>query len=490
MKRLKRSILPVLAFLLLFSCFEDADDNFSTSGNVKDFVWRGLNAFYLYKDIQPDLADDRFSSNQDYTNFLADYTSPEDLFDHLTVSEDRFSFLVNDYIALEQYLSGTSVSNGMEYTLYRKPQNQAEVFGIVTYVLPNTDADSKNITRGIMFDQVNGTPLYYNSATDNNLGILNQTSYSITIATLDDSSTPDIPDDDSVNTTTETIALSKAPYTENPIFKTEVIPTNSGNVGYLMYNGFTADFDAQLNQAFATFQSANVTDFVLDLRYNPGGSVNSAILLSSMITGQFTGDVFLTRQWNSQIQDYLETEDPEALINRFTNQFNGGSLNSLNLDKVYILTSENTASASELVINCLTPYINVVQVGDYTTGKYQASITLYDSPDFGRSGANPSHLYALQPLVFKSLNANGYTDYDNGLAPDIEVIENYRDFGVLGDVNEPLLAAALADIESGNRMIAPGFSKTNAPKKLGDSKQRSPLKNRMYVTDENLPIIK
>ena len=122
------------------------------------------------------------------------------------------------------------------------------------------------------------------------------------------------------------------------------------------------------------------------------------------------------------------------------------SLNSLNLDRVFILATRSSASASELVINSLDPYINVVHIGTNTSGKYQASRTVYDSEDFGRDGADPTHTYAMQPLVYKTININGVTDYFNGLTPDIELGEQFTNMGVLGDIDEPLLAEAISQI--------------------------------------------
>src|SRR5690606_41156224 len=118
------------------------------------------------------------------------------------------------------------------------------------------------------------------------------------------------------------------------------------------------------------------------------------LLLSSMITGQFNGEIFLTEHWNSEMQSVLEDKNPESLITRFVNNNRGTPLNSLNLQKVYIIALKTSASASELVINALDPYIDVVHIGENTTGKFQASTLVYDSPDFSRQGANPSHSYA------------------------------------------------------------------------------------------------
>lgn len=137
------------------------------------------------------------------------------------------------------------------------------------------------------------------------------------------------------------------------------------------------------------------------------------------------------------------------MINRFNNTIRtGAAINSLNLNRVFILTSRSTASASELVINGLDPYIEVIQVGATTTGKFQASTTFYDGPppNFKRSEANPSHFYAIQPLIFTSANANGVTGFVDGIPPTIEFPEDLTNLGILGELNEPLLEAALNEI--------------------------------------------
>jgi len=498
MRLFKKFVALFIVLSLFTNCFSDFDDE--GNSNLKNFVWKGMNTFYLYKDFKPDLANDRFATQTEYNNYLSTFGSPEELFSSLIYDnspefKDKFSFLVDDYIELEQLLSGTTTSNGMEFGLRRLFGGSPVVFGYVRYVMPNTDAEAKGIERGFIFNSVNNTPLYYNSETDNNIGLLSSDSYTINLATYDNNGTPET-EDDSIISGTESITLFASPYTENPVFKTEIIDVNESNVGYLMYNGFTGTdvFDSQLNSVFGDFASAGITDLVLDLRYNPGGSVRTATWLASMITGQFTNEVFIKEQWNNEIQTEIENTNPEYLVNPFVDEMikidNNNSvifqenINHLNLSKVYILTTESTASASELIINGLKPYIEVVQIGTTTTGKYQASITLYDSPDFRRQGANPNHTYALQPLIFKSLNANDVTDYYNGLTPTITLAENYDNLGVLGNVNEPLLAEAIAHIEGSSRI---GFYNIQELKKVGDSKMFSPIKNRMY-SDKKLPI--
>ncbi|MBT8394438.1 MAG: carboxyl-terminal protease [Flavobacteriaceae bacterium] len=479
MQLFKRFLLLVLISSLLQGCFTDIDDDFTSNTNIKSFIWRGMNLYYLYKDNVPDLADDRFTNSVELQDYLEGFSSPESLFNNLLydpVNVDEFSFLVNDYLALEQFLSGTSVSNGMDFDIKRVPGSGTDLFGIVRYVLPNTSAEEQGIERGDVFYSLNGTQLTVN----NYLDIYNLNTYTIGLGTYDNNGTPETTDDDTIFIGEEIVTLSKSAYTEDPIHKTEIINVDGNNVGYLMYNFFNRNFDGQLNDVFGEFAGSNITDLVLDLRYNPGGFVSSAINLSSMITGQFYDDIFATQQWNSTWQTFYEENDPEYLIDRFQNELsNGTSINSLNLNKVYILTTGASASASELVINSLTPYIDVVQIGTNTRGKYQASNTYYDSPDFRRENANPNHTYAIQPLIFKTLNRDGVTDYDDGLIADVLLSEDLGNLGVLGDVNEPLLAEAIAQIQGTSRMSGP--APVSELKSVGDRNKFSPYKNRMFA---------
>ena len=209
--------------------------------------------------------------------------------------------------------------------------------------------------------------------------------------------------------------------------------------------------------------------------------MRTAAFLASMITGQFNGELFAKQQWNNKLQSYYEDNNPDALQNLFTNQLSGGaSINSLHLNKVYILTTRSTASASELVINCLKPYIDVVVIGDTTTGKNVGSVTLYDSPDFGRSGRDGSHRYAMQPIVLKTINADGFGDYSAGIAPTVELREDYGNMGVIGDPAEPLFAAAIGDITGNGRPI---WSPSKKHKGFKDSKNIRRFGTEMYIDE-------
>ncbi|NMH86638.1 S41 family peptidase [Flavivirga algicola] len=437
-----KTLILLLTLSFLTSCFEDGDDIPVSTRSINDFVWKGMNTFYLYKDNVPNLANNRFSSDQNYFNYLNDFSRPEDLFESLIYERetvDRFSWIVDDYFELERQFQGISGTNGMEFGFFASPNSDIEGFCVIRLVLPNSPAEDNNLKRGDIFYGIDGMRL-----TNNNINtLLSQETYTLNLGFYNDKGTPETTDD-SIDPLDKNITISKVQYTENPIFITDIINIGGENVGYLMYNGFILGSENELNSVFADFKSNNIQHLVLDLRYNPGGSVSTTTFLASMITGQYNGEVFKKLIYNNDLQS------SNTLYN-FTNILaNGATINSLGLEKLYVLTSKRSASASEGLINGLNPYIDVIQIGTNTTGKTQASVTIYDSPNFQRQGLNPNHTYAMQPLISTGVNKNDIQVPGTGLIPSIgfEYEERPLNYGTLGDVNEPLLALALADIES------------------------------------------
>jgi C-terminal processing protease CtpA/Prc len=465
MKKLFSILLLATFTLFTAGCAEDNDDVRVPAGNleINDFVWKAMNIFYFYKSQVPNLSVEDFSSNQEYVNYLNAFQTPEDLFDALTIETDRFSVIVDDYRVLEASLQGSSLANGMRFGLVGISGTNL-VFGVVRYVVPNSSAAMQGVERGMVFTQIDGVQL-----TDSNfVDLLSPASYTIGLAELNNQS---------LALTGENITLVKEDLSENPIHLSSIIEVNGQNVGYLMYNNFRSNFESELNQVFADFKANAVTDLILDLRYNGGGSVATANDLASMITGQFNGQVFGIQVFNENFDD--------VVIN-FENQTADGELvNSLNLDRVFVLTTGSTASASELIINALNPYIDVIQIGTTTTGKFQGSTTLYDSEDFTKNNVNINHFYALQPLILTIANADGFTGFEDGLVPDIEFQEDFFNYGVLGDPSEPLLARALQEIGAGlqgqGQILEQKSAHSLQFKLIDESGSDSPDYQRMYV---------
>jgi len=245
---------------------------------------------------------------------------------------------------------------------------------------------------------------------------------------------------------TDVSLVKEENFQTNPIQLNTIFEIDGQKIGYLMYNQFVSSFDNELNDVFGSFKAAGVTDLILDLRYNPGGSITSCIYLASMIAGDRGAAIFSKEQWNSKLMAYWQENNPSRLTDRLTAVMQGGvAINSLNLDRVFVLTTSRSASASELLINGLAPHIGVVQIGDTTVGKNVGSITIYDYID-NDGNKNPNHKYAMQPIVLKIANSEGFSDYTNGLTPDITLKESFSNAGVLGDLEEPLLSRALEEI--------------------------------------------
>jgi carboxyl-terminal processing protease len=473
MKSKYKLLIVLLLAVFTFQSCEDQDDvKAPVNLDVQDFIWKGLNLYYLWQADVTNLSDDRFANQQELNAFLAGYPVPEKLFDALRVDKtiDRFSWMVSDYLQLEGQLQGTTTNNGVEFGLSYKDKDSgsSEIIGWVRYIIPNSDASTKEIHRGDVFYGVNGTPLTISNYQA--LLFSSNTSYTLNMADINGGAfTPN----------GKSVALTKTVLDENPILINTVINSGGHKIGYLLYNGFYSNYDSKLNEAFGTLKSQGITDLVLDLRYNSGGSVQTATRLASMITGSFTGQVFAKQQWNAKIESYYEANNADALKNFFTDKIGNTAINSVGMSKIYILTSKSTASASELVINGLKPYVDVVQIGDVTTGKNVGSVTLYDSPTFGSSNRNPNHRYAMQPIVLKIVNSLGFGDYYNGLTPNYKLEENLSNLGVLGSTTEPLLSTAIGKITGVSKMMKQ--SPTKEFELFKDSKSINDLQNQMFL---------
>nr|WP_321412274.1 S41 family peptidase [uncultured Allomuricauda sp.] len=478
-------------FLLLTSCSNDDNGikpgptpNPEPSANVvaQDFMWKAMNLWYFWQADVPDLADDRFATDAEYTTFLESYTDPESFYysicnDHERIvgeeaAIDRFSFANEDYTELVSSLSGISQSNGLEFRL-SYIGNTTDVFGYVLYVWPDSDASTKDIQRGEFFTKVDGVQLTGSNYTELLFG--DNSTYTLGMATVSNNTISD--------SAKEVELIKIENQVEDPILIAETLDVNGTKVAYLMYNRFLSSFDEDLNAAFAKFVADGATELVLDMRYNPGGSVNTSRLLASMIYGTDTNDVYIKQRWNAKVQ--AEFSD-EFLTDYFANSTGASAINTLNLNRVFVLATDGSASASELVMNGLAPYMDVIHIGETTRGKNEFSITLVDDFDNGyvyssnrEDKINPNNSWGLQPLVGRNENADGFSDYTSGLVPDIALSEDLTDLGVLGDPNEPLLARALQEISGGIAKI--DFTVEMPAKSFTSSRLHTPVKDNMYL---------
>ncbi|WP_461532765.1 S41 family peptidase [Sinomicrobium sp.] len=481
---MKKIFYFLLSSAVLWSCSGDDDANFTPKTSeeleIHDFVWKGLNEWYFWQKDVDKLGDNKFTSNKDYENFLNKYDSPEELFDGLLYQKDqvdRFSWIVDDYEELLGSFRGESESFGFQIGDLVQISDDGTVIMYIAYVVPNSPASEAGIKRGDIVYKIDDVELNTsNFQVVNNY--YNNSSIKLSFATVQG---------DVLTPTGNTQILHTRTVLENPVRHSEIITLGDKKIGYLVYNGFNNTYNGELNDVFADFKTANIDELVLDLRYNGGGSVETCTYLASMIYGKasasdtFAESIFNDKNTRQNSKDTFA--DKARIFNKTTGNDTGDKvdINRISsLNRVYVLTSNDTASASEMIINGLSPYMEVVVVGDTTYGKNVGSITLFDSPTFDTRNINPNHLYAMQPITFTIYNKDGESDYIQGFTPDIQVLEYeyWDDIKAFGDIDEALLAAALQDIS--------GIQAKRAPQprqyaKVKGLKER-PFSKEMYIT--------
>lgn len=444
------------------------------ANEVNTFVWSVLSEVYLWNDLVPNLTAPKFIIADSLNVFLNTYSDPQTLFTSLLYKYeevDKWSFLVDNSKIIDDWISGISKTMGYDFMLGRIG-NTNNLFGFVRYVIKGSPAEAAGMQRGDIFMKVNDQQL---TVGNYETLLIKTETYKLGFATIENNT---------ISENARSVTMTAVELQENPINQDIIFVYHNQKIGYLVYNGFNADFDIQLNDVFKKFKDANIDQLVLDLRYNGGGSVRSSIYLASMIYGTDVSKIFTMSQYNAGMQAYFTQKYGEsALKDNFVTTIDATAknaatpINSLNLQKIYFIVSDNTASASELLINGLRPYMNVKVVGINTYGKYVASMTFKDVDANG----NPISTWAMQPIVAKYANSLGVTDFVNGLAPDIMAMEDFANLLPFGDPNEKLLSFVLADMSG-----VPTTSQTLKSAKIGlrkltDSHSFKPFAHDMYI---------
>lgn len=448
---------------------------------INRFIYNNLQVYYLWVDSVPALTAQKYTIKDSLNAFLNSYADPQMFFSNLLYkynTVDKWSFLVNNSKIIDNWIQGISETMGYDFMLARIGTS-GDVFGFVRYVFKGSPAEKAGMKRGDLFMQVNDQQL---TVSNYQTLLFTTLTYKLSFATI----TGDNVSGRKITLNGRTVNMTAITMQENPIELDTVLNINNTKIGYLVYNEFNAAYDLQLNQVFKKFKDAGISKLVLDLRYNGGGSVQTATYLASMIYGTTTSKVFIKNQYNTEVQAYLTATYGANYFNTYftdkilkTTTTAETPINTLNLTKLYVITSSNTASASELLINGLKPYLQVVNVGTNTAGKYVASITV---KDWDANGVvNPKNNWAMQPIVLKFYNSQGVSDFRNGLVPDVNLQEDFTNLIAFGDQNETLLKGVLNDIkglpQTGMLLKSadPGLTK------VFDAQDQRPFAKQMYV---------
>lgn len=452
-----------IVFALLFATCSDNNDDPEPNPELTDeeytnrWIYSKMKSLYLWNTELPSSPDYSKSPQSFFSSLLYNYGS---------VDGDRFSWIEEDTSKKTKSLYADS-NLGFEYIpmsyfpdLKPGEVNYASIGFFVLYVYEGSDAYKKGLRRGQVIYNVNNTDVNYN----NYRTLLKNATSSATFLIYNNNGEKE-----------ELQPIRTTEQKKSPVFISKVIPNT--RIGYLVYTGFERgpdennlnnyEYDIELINKIKDLNNQGVTDLILDLRYNPGGYVTSAMnLASALVPKKHVGEIFIREKYNDHFHDsIINRYGTDAVNERFLNNVYGTStaITSLNLSRLYVIASRYTASASELVIHGLKPYIDVYHVGETTVGKDKASMTVKSDSERIK--------WQLQPIISRLTDANGAGNYINGLNPNYEVSEWEEcytmvdatasdgsktrcpllsewtgGFTELGDTSEPMLAEAIAQI--------------------------------------------
>ena len=415
-KRYVHGILGALvAAALVSSCGEDRSGEYYALITTQTWMYETMQQEYLYYQDMPE--ENKLDFFKKPSEFLSSVVSQKD-----KKSGSTFSHIDSVYVTSRA--ASQTPTFGFEGSMVRASNGS---YGIrVLYVQENSPAKEVGLERGSLIiaannKKINSSDLFYITAPEEaylfTLGKFNETGFD----------------------TLQTVQMPAPRIVENEnLYKWNIFEVNGKNVAYILYNEFGDNDTQNLSNMFSQLSGQTINDIVLDLRYNPGGYVNTAQLISTNLAPQEAmGNVFLKMTHNDKINrtDILNFE-PGLLA--------GAA--SLNYENLYIITSSNTASASEIVINCLKPYMagRLIQVGTATFGKNVAQQLYTDEVQ-----APMLEFWLTNSLLSNAENNSDY--YTNGLLPDYEISENLKgELGELGTAQDSLMIPILKHIETGS----------------------------------------
>ena len=458
---------------------------------VSQFVYDGMSAYYLWNNEmtgkKPTVTD----------------TDPKKYFKSIlykTDIEHKWSWITDDVDKLLADFEGESSDafGHVPLALYAD-KTETYILGFVRYVYPDTPAEKAGIVRGNVISKINGQKI-----TEANYGLMFGAKSETAFTVLDQNfQNP------------KEVKITPAKFSADPVLYSNIYEIEGKKIGYLFYTGYISNYNNSLYNVFSNFKQAGITDLVLDLRYNPGGSVSSAIYLASLIapeTAVRENSPFSTMSYNKFINDIAKKNNWDITDNLgiYDKNKEQDPLNAnLNLSKVYIITTRSTASASELTTFCLKPYMEVVHIGEKTAGKYTASWTIHGYEDFVKDGIpraqpvyeasklssdqkNALKNWAMQPIVGRYTDKDGKDFINDGtLIPNypIETQEyNTETWKPIGDVNDYLFAKAISLITG--KPYDTAFLRSTSNKKLIDAGLYSPTENilRKSIIQDNVNI--
>lgn len=418
----KHLLLFGLLAVLFASCGNSNDNEYAP---INKCIYDIMSDYYLWNRHMP-----RYQRGDD--------RNPADFFESLLYSkEDHWSFITDDSQSLNDELAGSPFSMGYspQFWYYNDQKN---VLIVVEFVYSGSPADRAGLKRGDIILDINGQSM----TPENYYELYSKEQATYTLGKYD-----------AVNNKLDTdhdISMTAEKIKADPSVYDTILMVNNKPVGYYVFTAFTTDagYYATMDAVFDRFKAAGVKDLILDLRYNGGGDIETAGHLASAIAPTSVvenHEVLVSYVYNSVLTTYFKDQGNEDdILYRFP-----PNSHNADIENLYVLVTDGTASASELVTIGLKPHMNVKLIGTNTYGKYTGMFvfdnTLEDLEDLEN--------WALLPVCMKYANSEGFTDFVDGLTPDYEVEDVLMDGYQFGDANDPMLATAL-DVIGGQPLTA------------------------------------
>lgn len=419
----------MIGILMCTSCFQDRQLEYLPRIDANKWIVEEMrNIYYWYQNIPED-------------NNLNFYAAPDIFFNTVLSSNDSKNGSYYSWIEPSTGYTPEDTpieSYGFDYKLYVK-QNANRSFARILYVIPGSPAANAGIKRGDWLATFGG----YRITANNEEMLQTGGASDFTLAKYEVTGTDDKdePVYDWVVDSVNVIPIEAArKVSQDPILVDKILTLSNGQkAAYLMYNYFISGSDAESDEYIKELTDiingykGNINDFILDLRYNKGGSLETSRLFTGMLAPSTAlGDIFYTAKYNDKNQDKNKSV---YLANSGTN---------LNLKKIYVIIGNKTAGAGEALINALLPYMgdaNVILVGSTTAGDNVMTEAI----------ESETYPWIIHPAVAMLYNKNDKSDYYTGFTPTLAVDEStdYSPYKELGDPEELLLSKTIDIIING-----------------------------------------
>lgn len=457
---MKRVLSLLLPLLFAFACGKNEPETpqpvetnvqiMQTRHYVNLFAYNVMNTYYLWEaEVAEDLKTWAFTDE------------PKEKVKSIRHKDDRWTQMLEDYDAFVGEVSGNTTGFGFDFFLTYANADKKNVLAIVTYTYADSPASGAGLQRGDVIASLNGKKI----TASNYIDLLNSTLFAkgtVRVGLLNG----------------REISMTAVQMYENPVQTVTVLHLPSGKkVGYLHYTSFTLASCKDLETAFRGFREAGIDELVLDLRYNGGGYVTAGTVLASMIAplaeveagSVYNLDIYnelLNKAWGENVTPFatemtVKVDGKNVLVHP-------GAVNP-DVSRVWVITGTGTASASEALICGLSPYMEVVLVGEQTAGKFCGGFILDAKSWYEEIRKEVTNADIDFVSAFKYCGSWGiyvmvsrYTDKDrrtlsmpDGIAPDIPMRDDPMDGFALGDRGETILSAVLTHIEGSTKAAAP-----------------------------------